>query len=75
MVAETTKTCIIGHMMKNEIETTKGTVTFTATGLIFRARPVDPDAPTPAAPVFDTTALCRPVVLPEYNGPRRVVKF
>jgi len=65
--------------MKNEIETTKGTVTFTKTGLIFRARPVDPDAPVEpvlqGAKSYDFSAFNTPVVLPEYNGPRRVVKF
>lgn len=64
--------------MKNEIETTKGTVTFTKTGLIFRARPVDPDAPVESgqgAKSYDFSAFNTPVVLPEYNGPRRVIKF
>ncbi len=60
--------------MKTTIETTKGTVTYTKTGLIFRARDVDPDAVV-EKPEFDLSAFLKPVVLPEYNGPRRVIKF
>jgi hypothetical protein len=61
--------------MKTTIETTKGTVTYTKTGLIFRARDVDPDAVVEVKPEFDLSAYLKPVVLPEYNGPRRVIKF